>query len=41
MEATVGEAQRRGGRPELARARRRLGMSQEEAAEAFGVATTT
>ncbi|GAA3826755.1 hypothetical protein GCM10022226_54460 [Sphaerisporangium flaviroseum] len=37
----MGEAQRRGGRPELARARRRLGMSQEEAAEAVGVATTT
>ncbi|WP_248959362.1 helix-turn-helix domain-containing protein [Sphaerisporangium perillae] len=37
----MGEARRCAGRPELARARRRLGMSQEEAAEAVGVATTT
>ncbi|MFF0311106.1 helix-turn-helix transcriptional regulator [Streptosporangium sp. NPDC004379] len=35
------EELRCGGRPELARARRRLGMSQEQAAEAVGVSVTT
>jgi transcriptional regulator with XRE-family HTH domain len=37
----VGEAQRPESRPELARARRQRGMSQEAAAEAVGVAPTT
>lgn len=37
----MGEARRREGRPELVRARRRRGMSQESAAEAVGVSATT
>ncbi|MER5420450.1 helix-turn-helix domain-containing protein [Streptosporangium roseum] len=37
----VGESQRHAGRPELVRARKRQGMSQEEAAEAVGVSPTT